>query len=140
MSARGITKVKIDLTAPSNTDWTAFDAMTEEDVETAARSDPDAQPMTPEQLARLRRRPDVTKIRTALSLTQDEFAKRFGLPRQTVRDWEKDGVPVFDKVAWVLLALIEAEPDMVARVGHGKTVAPQPPKKRPRRAQSATNV
>jgi uncharacterized protein (DUF4415 family) len=41
------------------TDWEAFDALTDEDVLAAARSDPDAQPLTDEQLRRFRRLPQV---------------------------------------------------------------------------------
>jgi putative transcriptional regulator len=37
------------------TDWARVRAMTDEQVTGAARSDPDAQPLTPEQLARIRR-------------------------------------------------------------------------------------
>lgn len=42
---------------PDKTDWGRLDAMTDEEVAAAARSDPDAQPLTPEQLARMRRVP-----------------------------------------------------------------------------------
>jgi putative transcriptional regulator len=41
------------------TDWERLAAMTDEEVDAAARSDPDAQPLTPEQLARMRRVPRV---------------------------------------------------------------------------------
>jgi putative transcriptional regulator len=34
------------------TDWARIDAMTDEEVVAAALSDPDAQPLTPEQLAK----------------------------------------------------------------------------------------
>ena len=42
---------------PDQTDWARVSAMTEEEVIAAALSDPDAQPLTPEQLARMRRAP-----------------------------------------------------------------------------------
>ena len=41
------------------TDWEKFDALTDEDVIAAAKSDPDAQPLTDEQLRRFRRLPDI---------------------------------------------------------------------------------
>lgn len=42
---------------PDKTDWGRFDALTDDEVVAAARSDPDAQPLTPEQLAKMRRVP-----------------------------------------------------------------------------------
>ena len=40
---------------PDKTNWARIDAMTDEEVAAAARSDPDAQPLSPEQLAKMRR-------------------------------------------------------------------------------------
>ena len=40
---------------PDKTDWARVNAMTDEEVVRAARSDPDAQPLTREQLDRMRR-------------------------------------------------------------------------------------
>jgi len=40
---------------PDNTDWAYVDAMTDEEVVAAALSDPDAQPLTGAQLAKMRR-------------------------------------------------------------------------------------
>jgi putative transcriptional regulator len=37
------------------TDWARVDAMTDEEVMAAALSDPDAQPLSPEQLAKMKR-------------------------------------------------------------------------------------
>ena len=56
--------------------WSRADAMTEEEIHTAALADPDAQPLTPERLARMRRTPQVRIIRRALGLSQEEFATR----------------------------------------------------------------
>jgi hypothetical protein len=56
--------------------WSRADAMTEEEIYTAALADPDAQPRTPERLARMRRTPQVRVIRRALGLSQEEFATR----------------------------------------------------------------
>lgn len=39
------------------TDWAQLDAMTDDEVVAAARSDPSAQPLMPEQLAKMRRVP-----------------------------------------------------------------------------------
>ena len=54
-------------------------------------------------------------IRERLGLTQDEFARRFGLRLVMVRGWE-DRTLVPDSTAVTLLRLIWAEPDTVRRV------------------------
>ncbi len=89
--------------------------MTEEQRHAAALADPDAQPATDEQLARMRRVPNVKAIRTKLGLEVDEFARRFGLPVALVRDWEEQRRPL-DPAAKALLRVIEREPEAVARV------------------------
>ena len=70
-------------------DWSRADAMTEADVHAAALADPDAQPLTRERLAGMRRTPRVRVIRRALGLSQEEFATRFHIPIGTLRDWEQ---------------------------------------------------
>ena len=62
--------------------------------------------------------PDVRAIRTRLKLTQSAFARRFGLPVGTVRDWEQ-GRAVPDQAARVLLRVIEREPEAVHRAVAG---------------------
>lgn len=59
--------------------------------------------------------PDVRALRARLKLTQPAFAKRFGLPVGTVRDWEQ-GRAAPDQAARVLLRVIEADPAAVERV------------------------
>ena len=59
--------------------------MTDEEVLAAARSDPDAQPLTPEQLAKMRRVSRVKVLRQRLGMTQVEFADAFQLPITTLR-------------------------------------------------------
>ena len=58
--------------------------------------------------------PDVRAIRARLKLTQPAFAKRFGLPVGTVRDWEQ-GRAAPDQAARVLLRVIETDPAAVER-------------------------
>ena len=60
--------------------------LTDDEVLAAARNDPDAQPMTPDDFKRMRRTPRAKIIRRALGLTQEEFSKRFGIPLGTLRD------------------------------------------------------
>jgi putative transcriptional regulator len=71
------------------TDWTAADAMTDEEIHKAALADPDAQPLTEAQLARAVRMTPVKRLRIELGLSQTEFAERFRIPVGTLRDWEQ---------------------------------------------------
>jgi putative transcriptional regulator len=71
------------------TDWARVGAMTDEDVQAAVRADPDALPMTPEELAKSRRVPRVRTLRRAVGLTQEEFAARYHIPLGRLRDWEQ---------------------------------------------------
>lgn len=82
-------KVDAKMPGPGGMDWAAFDALTEEEVMAAALSDPDAQPRTPEQLARGRRMSLAKFTRFKLGLSQEDFANRFGIPIGTLRDWEQ---------------------------------------------------
>jgi putative transcriptional regulator len=70
-------------------DWSRLDEMSDEERHTAALSDPDAQPLTPEDFKRMKRTPQVRIIRRALGLSQEEFASRFHIPLGTLRDWEQ---------------------------------------------------
>lgn len=91
--------------------------MSDEEVEAAALADPDAQPMTQEQLARMVRRPHVDIIRRSFGFTQEEFAFKFGIPLATLKSWEDRSV-VPDRVGLALLAVIVADPDAVERAVH----------------------
>ena len=98
-----------------DTDWAGVDAMTDEEVVAAALSDPDAQPMTEEQLARMRRVSRVKVIRERLGLTQAEFARAYRLPITTLRDWEqRRSTP--DAPARALLIAIERDPEALRRL------------------------
>jgi putative transcriptional regulator len=86
--------------------------MTEEEVEAAAYSDPDALPMTEEELQKARRVPRVKTLRRALHLTQEEFALCYRIPLGTLRDWEQ-GRSEPDQAACAYLRVIAANPEMV---------------------------
>jgi putative transcriptional regulator len=92
-------------------DWSAFDALTDEEVLAAARSDPDAQPLSDAQLARMKR-PNPKVVRRALGLSQEEFAARFRIPVGTLRDWEQGRVEP-DQAARAYLMVIARIPDAV---------------------------
>jgi putative transcriptional regulator len=98
-----------------DSDWARLEAMTDEEVVAAALSDPDAQPLTSEQLAKMRRVSRVKVLRQRLSMTQAEFAEAFHLPITTLRDWEqRRSTP--DAPARALLLAIERDPEVMRRL------------------------
>ena len=96
------------------TDWPRVKAMTDEEVTAAALADPDAQPMTSEELRTARRVPRTKTLRRALSMTQEEFAMRYHIPIGTLRDWEQ-GRCEPDRPARAYLTLIAHDPEGVKR-------------------------
>ena len=84
--------------------------MTEEEIRAAALSDPDAQPLTDADLARMKQVSRVKIIRRALRLTQEEFAARYHIPLGTLRDWEQ-GRSEPDQTAKAYLKVIAANPE-----------------------------
>ena len=99
--------------AASKTDWAALDAMTDDELHAAALSDPDAQPIRPEDLAKMPPVPRTITIRRAFRLTQEEFAEQFQIPIGTLRDWEQRRKEP-DAAARAYLRVIAAEPEMVS--------------------------
>ena len=100
---------------PDKTDWARIEAMTDEEVTAAALSDPDAQPLTPQQLARMRRVSRVKVLRQRLGMTQAQFAEAFHLPITTLLDWEQHrSTP--DAPARALLLAIERDPEVMRRL------------------------
>ena len=118
MSKTGTTRVTMkpgDILPRGKTDWARLDALTEEEVMAAAQSDPDAQPLAPEQLAKTRRVSRVKVLRQRLGMTQAEFAEAFQLPITTLRDWEqRRSTP--DAPARALLLAIERDPEVMRRL------------------------
>lgn len=77
-------------------------------------------PLTDEQLAAMKRPPLAKRVRRALSLSQDEFAARFGIPLRTLQEWEQ-GRREPDAATFSYLTVIEREPEAVQRaLGTGK--------------------
>ncbi len=58
---------------------------------------------------------DVRTVRAKLGMTQQQFAMRFGLKLETLRNWEQ-GKRAPDGTARVLLDMINREPDTVKRL------------------------
>ncbi|HVR76736.1 MAG TPA: helix-turn-helix domain-containing protein [Planctomycetota bacterium] len=94
------------------TDWKALRKLSEDEVERRALLDPDARPLTKEDFKRLKRSPRVRIVRMALGLTQEDFAKTYGIPVATLRDWEQ-GRRKPDQASKTLLKLIERIPHEV---------------------------
>jgi putative transcriptional regulator len=86
--------------------------MPDEEVERAARDDPDAQPLSDEQLARGFRPRALTALRRRLGLSQAEFARQFMLNLRTLQDWEQ-GRRKPEDIARIYLRVIERNPNAV---------------------------
>ncbi len=118
MSKTGTMRVTVKPGDPlprGKTDWARFDAMTDREALAAARSDPDARPLTREQLAKMRRVSRVKVLRQRLGMTQVDFAQAFHLPLTTLRDWEqRRSIP--DAPARALLLAIERDPAVMRRL------------------------
>jgi putative transcriptional regulator len=118
MSETGITRVTVKPGEPlpkGDTDWARVAAMTDEEVHAAALADPDAQPSTDEQLARMRRVSRVKVLRQRLGMTLAEFALAYHLPVETLQDWERHrSTP--DAPARALLKAIERDPETMKRL------------------------
>ena len=93
-------------------DWSRLDAMTDDEVHAAALKDPDAQPLTEADFARMKRVPRARTLRRALGLTQEQFAARFHIPVGTLRDWEQ-GRAEPDQTARAYLKVIAGNPKAV---------------------------
>jgi putative transcriptional regulator len=94
---------------------TPMRSMTAAEVEAAAAADPDARPMTVEELRRARRVPRVKTLRRALGFTQEEFAVRYQIPLGTLRDWEQ-GRTEPDQPTRAYLKVIARDPERVHRL------------------------
>ena len=88
--------------------------MSEEEISAAAAADPDARPMTADELRSARRVPRAKTLRRALGLTQEEFAYRYHIPLGTLRDWEQ-GRTEPDQPARAYLRAIAGDADAVSR-------------------------
>jgi len=114
-STSKVVRYSRDKLPPDRCNWDRINAMTDEEAMAAALSDPDAQPLTPERLARMRRVSRVKVIRQRLAMTQAEFAEAFYLPIKTLRDWEQHrSTP--DAPARALLLAIERDPEVMRRL------------------------
>ena len=88
--------------------------MTEEEIHAAAMADPDARPMTEEELAKAKHLPRVRHLRRVFGLTQEEFAARYRIPLDTLREWE-EGRAEPDQPTRAYLKVIAVDPEGVRR-------------------------
>ena len=118
MSKTGTTRVTVkegEVLPRGDTDWAKLDAMSDEDVMAAALSDPDAQPLKPEELAQMRRVSRVKALRERLGMTQETFAEAFRLPIEMLREWEQLRSRL-DAAARALLLAIDRDPEAMKRL------------------------
>ncbi|MBX9826312.1 MAG: helix-turn-helix domain-containing protein [Xanthobacteraceae bacterium] len=88
--------------------------MTQKQIETAANADHDNRPLTPADLGRMKRTPQVKIIRRALGISQEDFSARYQIPLGTLRDWEQGRV-VPDQAARAYLTVIARDPEAVRK-------------------------
>jgi putative transcriptional regulator len=93
---------------PAKHDWKHFNMMTAAERHDAALSDPDAQPITPDNVKRIKRTPQVKVIRRALGLMAC-----FHIPLGTLRDWEQNRKEP-DAAARAYLTVIARNPEAVS--------------------------
>ena len=103
-----------DTTMSGEDDLSRLDAMSESALHQAALDDPDAQPMTHQQLASMQRVVRSKTIRRALGLTEEEFSARYQISLTTIRDWEAGRVQP-DQTAKAYLKAIAGDPFGVGR-------------------------
>ena len=91
-----------------------LDAMTPEEIERNAETDPDNPPLTDAELDALRLARTVQEVRHARGMNQAEFAQAYHIGLARLRDWEQ-GRRRPDSAALAYLETIRREPDAVAR-------------------------
>lgn len=114
MSEKDIIRVKVsaeDLLT-SESDWEAFDRLSDEEALALAESDQDAPPTSVADLQKFQRVVNVKEVRKQLAMTQEEFASAFQLSLATLRDWEQARTQP-DQAARTLLKVIAHDPELV---------------------------
>lgn len=87
-----------------------FDSFTDADIERMIDEDPDLAPRIEELVPLLEAR----DVRLKLGLTPPQFAKKLGVPVETVRDWERQFTPA-DPVLQALLRILDRMPKSALR-------------------------
>jgi putative transcriptional regulator len=94
------------------TQWKIVEALEEEEIEKAARSDLDNPVLSEKELQSFSPIPNIKQIRARLQLSQRQFAQKFQLSLKTVQDWEQ-GRSQPDQAARILLKVIAVNPEAV---------------------------
>lgn len=114
------------------TDWERLDALTDEEIHAAVRSDPDAAPIWRPGDPPRRRSPQSKVVRMALRMTQEEFAETFQIPIGTLRDWEQFRTEP-DEAAKSYVKVIAYDPEYVKKALASRPGEPSPGAKQIRR-------
>ena len=90
MNEKHITQKKMK----GKTNWKKVKSLSEKEIISAAKSDPDAKLLTRLQLKKFKRVTppktiDVKAIREKLHVSQNEFASYFGVSVRTIQEWEQ---------------------------------------------------
>jgi DNA-binding transcriptional regulator YiaG len=105
---------------PANTtDWKHLSNLSDVEIDARAKADPDATPLSINQLKNFKRvhpprEINIKVIREQLKLTQEAFAAFFGISKRTVQEWEQ-GRRHPAGAAKTLLTIISHEPEAVQR-------------------------
>ena len=91
-----------------------LDAMTDEEITAAAKSDPDNPPLMEEEFAKIKTIQLLRRARELTDLSQTEFAARYHIDVGQLQEWEQ-GRSVPDSVALAYLQVIAREPEAVDR-------------------------
>ena len=111
-------RFRLDPTNPptmSAEDFARLDAMTEEEIEANALSDPDNPPLTDDALDRMRAIGLIRRARSMTGMSQPQFAKAYRFSLGRLRDLEQ-GRTTPDSAVLAYLELIRRDPDGVRRV------------------------
>lgn len=98
----------------SAADGTLLDALSDEALEAAAKTDPDNLPATRTMETRARTAHVVRRVRAGTGLSQSRFAARYGFSAAAVRDWEQ-GRRTPEASTLCYLRVIKREPQAVER-------------------------
>jgi putative transcriptional regulator len=102
------------MTTSSKTARRRLRPVTRRQIEAAANADRDNRPLSPADLSRMKRTPQVKIIRRALGISQEDFAARYQIPIGTLRDWEQGRVAP-DQAARAYLTVIARDPEAVRK-------------------------
>jgi len=109
-------------------DWAALEALTDEEIDRQIAADPDAAPdvsdwSLDDPHVVIMEPVDVKAIRAKLAMSQEQFARAFGLNVTALRDWEQQRRAPRGP-ARTLLQIIDREPAAVRRALKSKSRAP----------------